>query len=98
MARFLILISLLATASATPLTAEVVCAPRAELVEKLTARYGEARQGMGMRGGESIMELWASDTTGSWSVIMTYTDGRSCIVAAGQDWTDDPAIVAADPA
>jgi len=96
MVRIILSAALIATA--TPLTAEIVCAPRAELIEKLTAAYGEARQGMGMRGAESIMELWASDATGSWSVVMTYTDGRSCIVAAGDDWTDDPAIVAADPA
>jgi len=96
MARILIVSALISCA--TPLMAEVVCAPRAELIEKLSAAYGEARQGMGMRGAHSVMEVWASDRTGSWSVIMTYSDGNSCIVAAGEDWTTDPAILAGDPA
>ena len=77
--------------------ADVVCAPRADLVEKLQSTYGETRHGMGMRGPESILEIWRSESTGSWSVVMTYADGRACIVAAGDQWTPlDEALT--DPA
>lgn len=81
------------TASAGPL-----CHPRERMVEALTD-FGESRTAMGVRGPESVMEVWTDRETGSWSVVMTYADGRSCIVAAGEGWDDAPLPVqTGDPA
>ena len=62
------------------------CAPRALVVEKL-ATYGESQTGMGLQGANRILEIWSSASTGSWTVLMTFTDGRSCVMAAGEGWT-----------
>ncbi len=38
------------------------------------------------RRGESVMELFTSET-GSWTILVTRTNGLSCIAASGEDWT-----------
>ena len=68
--------------------AEVVCAPTKEMRSRLTGEFGEVRQGTGIRNPEEIMELWARPT-GAWTLVLTYANGQSCIVATGEHW--DPA-------
>ena len=72
--------------------AAVYCGPRDEVAAKLKSAFGETRTAMGTKGPKAIMEMWTSEKTGSWSVVMNYTDGRSCIVAVGNDYTvlDEP--------
>ena len=69
--------------------AEVLCAPSSELSQKLTRQMGEDRVLTGLRGPEQVMELWRSDR-GDWTLVMTYTDGKSCIVAMGENWENIP--------
>ena len=33
------------------------------------------------------MELWASDSTGTWTITVTTPEGATCLVASGQDYT-----------
>jgi hypothetical protein len=35
---------------------------------------------------------------GTWTILVTGTDGKACIVAAGQNWETLPTIAEADPA
>ena len=88
-----ILLALGVPAQAASPIAEVLCAPRDEMVRTLTQRFGEQQAGRGMRGPESVMEMWRSERSGDWTLVVSYTDGRSCIVAMGQHWQDmdDPA-------
>ena len=79
--------------AASPI-AEVICAPSAEMSERLTRRHGVTRQGLGLRDPESRMELWSSEDTGDWTLVIAYASGQSCIVSMGQYWED----IAADPA
>ena len=64
------------------------CAPRAEMVERLSARFGETRRGIGLARGNRILEVFASDDSGSWTVVVTLPDGRACLLAAGRAWED----------
>ncbi len=64
------------------------CGPRAEFVERLAARFGETRRGIGLGSQNGIVEIFASDDSGSWTVTVTLPDGRTCIVASGQAWED----------
>ncbi len=68
------------------------CAPRAEVTARLADRYGETRRAMGIAGSDAVMELYASDTTGTWSMTVTLADGQMCLVASGQGFEamDDP--------
>ena len=40
---------------------------------------------MGNRG-QLVTQLFVSDT-GSWTILGTRTNGTSCILASGRDWT-----------
>lgn len=70
--------------------AEVICAPRDEMVHKLSHQFGERMAGMGVRSPESVMEVWQSDRSGRWTLVMNYADGKSCIVAMGEGWETLP--------
>jgi hypothetical protein len=80
-----------ASARATTPIAEVICAPRAEMVQRLSAQYHAELSGTGVRDPESIMEVW-SDARGRWTLVQRNANGTSCILAMGEAWyTVDPA-------
>jgi hypothetical protein len=84
-----ILTLILAAAIAAPAAAQTKrCAEREMITERLTSGYGETFAGGGMRNQESIFEVWLSPENGTWTILMTTPDGRSCVMAAGTDWRD----------
>ncbi|MCU0801032.1 MAG: hypothetical protein MUD11_04530 [Rhodobacteraceae bacterium] len=62
------------------------CAPRAALVAHLTEKYGETRRGLGLAGPDTMMEVYASADTGTWTITMTLANGTMCMVASGQGY------------
>jgi hypothetical protein len=42
----------------------------------LGARYGETVRSIGLAGRDRIVEVFASEETGSWTILVTNTDGR----------------------
>lgn len=70
------------------------CAERAQVIERLASGYGEARHAIGLAANNHVMELYASEETGSWTVVMTTPEGVTCLVAAGQSYEriEAPAI------
>ena len=72
------------------------CAARDSVVERLKDRFSEELTVGGLqatRGSQSIMEIWASAETGTYTVLLTNPNGISCVVAAGTDFftaTPDP--------
>ncbi len=82
--------------------AQTVCFARDSVVAKLVKRYGEARRGGGLGGlggPLAFFEIWASDVTGSWTILKTTPDGLACIIAVGNGWHDDAALTpTGDPA
>jgi hypothetical protein len=60
------------------------CAPRDNLIAHLTEKYGETRQSMGLAGPETMMEVYASSDTGTWTITMTMANGNMCMIASGQ--------------
>ena len=79
-------------AAGAPL-AEVICAPRAQMVQRLTVQYGAQLAGQGVRNVEMVMEVWTTPR-GDWTLVQSYSDGRACIVAMGEAWE----VVESDPA
>jgi hypothetical protein len=94
MERRLTLAALLVTllpapgATRTPI-AEVICAPRAEMVERLTRGYGAELAGQGLRDAEAVVEVWA-DAAGIWVLVQSYANGQACILAMGEGWESLP--------
>jgi hypothetical protein len=64
------------------------CGPRGKVVERLSTQFGETRRGIGLNNGNRVLEIWASDATGSWTVTVSLPSGRTCLLATGQAWED----------
>lgn len=73
-----------------PAAAQTACMDRNVVVGRLADRYGETLQGSGIVGGNVLFEVFASDETGTWTILATRTDGQTCMMAAGQEWSAEP--------
>ncbi len=62
------------------------CAPRADVIQRLAETYGETRRGIGVARQGAVMEVFASEGTGSWTIVVTLPDGTSCLIASGQGY------------
>ncbi|KIC46538.1 hypothetical protein RA28_01760 [Ruegeria sp. ANG-S4] len=62
------------------------CAPRKAVVERLSETYGETRRGIGIARQGAVMEVYASDRTGSWTITVTLPDGMTCLIASGRSF------------
>jgi hypothetical protein len=62
------------------------CADRASIIERLEKRFGEVRQAMGLNRGNSVVEVFASAETGTWTILVTTPNGVSCMIASGELW------------
>ena len=62
------------------------CVPRAALIEGLAEKYGETRRAIGLGANGAIMEVFASDATGTWTITVTMANGISCLVASGDTY------------
>ena len=64
------------------------CGPRDAVVERLATGYGETRQSVGIGSNNAMVEVFASDETGSWTILVTQANGLSCLVASGQSFEE----------
>ena len=62
------------------------CDSREAVTALLADRYGETRRSIGIAGQAAVMELFASDATGTWSITLTLPDGRMCLMASGSNY------------
>ena len=53
---------------------------------KLTAYYYETRQSIGLRNDGSVVEVWASIASGTWTITVTFATGITCLIAYGQSF------------
>ncbi len=60
------------------------CAARDQVVERLSSAYGESRQSIGLAPNNSVVEVFASLETGTWTITVTTPNGTTCLVASGQ--------------
>ncbi|WP_170365383.1 hypothetical protein [Ruegeria arenilitoris] len=60
------------------------CAPRPDVLQRLAETYGETRRGIGMARQGTVMEVFASDETGTWTITVTLPNGLTCLIAAGE--------------
>lgn len=80
--RLIPLMLLAGPAAAESPIAEVICVPRAELVQKLA---GAKVTGSGLRDTETVLEVWTK-ASGDWTLVQSYADGTACILAMGDAW------------
>lgn len=87
-------------AAAAPPANAAGCAMRDIVVERLQSKYAEAMVAGGLQGSHdnkmAMLEVWSSEKTGTFTVIMTNAQGLSCILAAGTDWFQQEAVLPPD--
>ncbi len=77
---------MLLLSTSTALQAQQVCAPRDHALGQLDKRHHEKILGRGLTpNGKAMFELLVSKS-GSWTVLVSHPNGRSCFVAAGDSW------------
>ena len=69
------------------------CGDRAAIVKKLDARYKESNQARGLASATQIVEVFVSPTK-TWTMLVSYPNGTSCIMATGQEWHQSPVALA----
>jgi len=67
------------------------CAKRDQVVRKLEERFGETLRSIGLHQTDGVVEVYSSDETGTWTILMTRPDGMSCLMSSGQMWEQDAA-------
>ena len=65
--------------------ADSFCADRAEMVKSLADKFKENPQAVGAVNGNAVIEVFVSEN-GSWTILATGTDGKSCVLSAGEGW------------
>ncbi|MBU2991774.1 hypothetical protein Q4555_13805 [Octadecabacter sp. 1_MG-2023] len=60
------------------------CAQHALVVERLATGYGESRQSIGVGSDNTVVEVFASLETGTWTITVTMPGGPTCLVASGE--------------
>ena len=61
-----------------------MCAPRDTIIERLASGWGESRQSMALAADNTVVEVFASQTTGTWTITVTQPGGLTCLVASGE--------------
>lgn len=72
-----------------------------ELIEiTLFNKFGEESIGSGFSGKENQVKLFTSHSARkiqTWTILIIYPDGTSCILDSGSDWFVEPLILRGDP-
>ena len=81
-------VTLVAMAACHPVFAQQQqnCAERETVIERLKSKYGETRQSIGMAPKGRVVETFASEATGTWTITVTTANGITCLVASGQSY------------
>jgi hypothetical protein len=62
------------------------CDSREAVTALLADRYNESRRAIGIAGQSAVMELFAANETGTWSITITLPDGQMCLMASGSNY------------
>ena len=69
-----------------PGEAAPVCRERKGALEALQRQYGEVPVAQGLDANGDLLEVLASETGSTWTLIVTRPGGHTCIVGFGKDW------------
>jgi len=69
-----------------------MCGARADFLEALKSKYQETGRALGIAGEVNLVEVFASKA-GSWTILVTTPQGKSCIIAAGKSWETLPETI-----
>ena len=65
------------------------CGNRGQMVKTLGDKFKENRFAMGLASNVNLFEVFISKK-GTWTILSTRADGRTCIIATGKSWVFMP--------
>lgn len=63
----------------------VSCGERHGILEWLEGKFYEKRTAFGLTSDGRLLEVFAAPS-GSWTILVTYPGGLSCLATSGTDW------------
>lgn len=66
--------------------AQLKCGDRGEALTHLSNKYQEAPVAVGLATNGGVVEVLSTQDGATWTIIVTMPNGKSCLIAAGQDW------------
>jgi hypothetical protein len=72
-----------------PAQAITPCGKRTDFLKTLREKFQEEAKAYGIVGKSSVLEVFTSKA-GTWTMMVTGAEGRSCIIAAGNSWEELP--------
>jgi len=93
LAAFLIGLSLIPASLVTMIggaeaQSAVLCGKRDAVVEALQKNHGEIAVSRGLTSRGTLIEVFASPKSDSFTIINSRPDGIACLVAAGEGWQE----------
>lgn len=85
----LLLAFALALTFSTAAQALGMCGKRADFLAALKGKYNETGRAIAIAGEVNLVEVFASKA-GTWTILITTPEGKTCIIAAGNSWEDLP--------
>lgn len=73
---------------ATAAQATPQCGQRSQIIGYLAKTYQEAPVGIGVTGKGALVELLTDKNSKTWSILITYPNGVTCLIASGEGWRD----------
>lgn len=70
-----------------------VCRPHHQVIEMLEERFSEQRASSAIINDTTLLQIYIDPEDESWTALIIYIDGRTCIVATGTKWEWIPLIV-----
>ena len=68
------------------------CSDHDDMERMLAENWGESRQSIALDASDSMVELFASPETGTWTLTVTQPGGPTCMIASGHAFekVDEP--------
>ncbi len=67
------------------------CGHRDQVVKSLEGKYSETHIASGFQSSAGLVEIWASESDGTWTILLTQPNGQTCVMAAGTHWLENVA-------
>jgi hypothetical protein len=100
MKHLFVAVALVGSLSADSALAMPYCGSRDSVVENLAEKFMEHHVASGFQSEAGLLEIWASSEVGTWTILMTHPDGKTCVVASGTHWLEQlaPLMLSGEPA
>ena len=74
-----------------PAAAQTACGDRADILDNLENVHSETPRAMGLSADGAVLKILVS-SDGNWTILVTYPNRVTCLVAAGGYWESVPLV------